>query len=117
MKFSKVLKNIKSLLGRQDVARVCFLLFCGIFVCTDIFAQSAVGGAGFSGAADTLKHYKGEVSTLLKAIGAIIALVGAFTVYFKMQNGDQDIKKSIMMTIGGCIAFVALSEMLPLFFD
>lgn len=33
-----------------------------------------------------------------------------------LQNGDQDVKKTIMMTIGGCIAFIALSEALPLFF-
>ena len=29
---------------------------------------------------------------------------------------DQDVKKTIMLTIGGCIAFIALSEALPLFF-
>ena len=56
------------------------------------------------------------VSNLMKAIAAVIVLVGAFNVYFKMQNGDQDVKKTIMMTIGGCIAFIALSEALPLFF-
>ena len=52
----------------------------------------------------------------MKAIAAVIVLVGAFNVYFKMQNGDQDVKKTIMLTIGGCIAFIALSEALPLFF-
>ena len=30
--------------------------------------------------------------------------------------GDQYVKKTIMLTIGGCIAFIALSEALPLFF-
>ena len=53
---------------------------------------------------------------IMKAIAAVIVLVGAFNVYFKMQNGDQDVKKTIMLTIGGCIAFIALSEALPLFF-
>ena len=55
-------------------------------------------------------------SNLMKAIAAVIVLVGAFNVYFKMQNGDQDVKKTIMMTIGGCVAFIAMSEALPLFF-
>ena len=32
------------------------------------------------------------------------------------QNGDQDVKKTIMLTIGGCVSFIALSEALPLFF-
>ena len=53
---------------------------------------------------------------LMKAIAAVIALVGAFSIYFKMQNGDQDVKKAIMLTIGGCVAFLAMSEALPLFF-
>ena len=52
----------------------------------------------------------------MKAIAAVIVLVGAFNVYFKMQNGDQDVKKTIMLTIGGCVAFIAMSEALPLFF-
>ena len=30
----------------------------------------------------------------MKAIAAVIVLVGAFNVYFKMQNGDQDVKKT-----------------------
>lgn len=52
----------------------------------------------------------------MKAIAAVIVLVGSFNVYFKMQNGDQDVKKTIMMTIGGCVAFIAMSEALPMFF-
>lgn len=33
-----------------------------------------------------------------------------------LQNGDQDVKKTIMMTIGGCIAMVAMATALPAFF-
>ena len=47
----------------------------------------------------------------------IVSMMVFFNVYFKMQNGDQDVKKTIMLTIGGCIAFIALSEALPLFFQ
>ena len=64
----------------------------------------------------SVSSYQTPVSNLMKAIAAVIVLVGAFNVYFKMQNGDQDVKKTIMLTIGGCIAFIALSEALPLFF-
>ena len=51
-----------------------------------------------------------------EGIAAVIVLVGAFNVYFKMQNGDQDVKKTIMLTIGGCVAFIAMSEALSFFF-
>ncbi len=77
---------------------------------------SSKGAAGFTKATTEISSYQTPVSNLMKAIAAVIALVGAFNVYFKMSNGDQDVKKTIMLTIGGCIAFIALSEALPLFF-
>lgn len=77
----------------------------------DVMAASK-GAAGFTKATQEVSSYQEPVSNLMKAIAAVIVLVGAFNVYFKMQNGDQDVKKTIMMTIGGCIAFIALSEAL-----
>ena len=78
--------------------------------------DAMAGAAGFTKATQEVSSYQTPVSNLMKAIAAVIVLVGAFNVYFKMQNGDQDVKKTIMPTIGGCIAFIALSEALPLFF-
>lgn len=77
---------------------------------------SSTGAGGFTKAATEISSYQTPVANLMKAIAAVIVLVGAFNVYFKMQNGDQDVKKTIMMTIGGCVAFIAMSEALPLFF-
>ena len=74
------------------------------------------GAGGFQKAITEVSSYQTPVSNLMKAIAAVIALVGAFSIYFKMQNGDQDVKKAIMLTIGGCVAFLAMSEALPLFF-
>lgn len=80
-----------------------------------ILAQSA-GAGGFTSATTEIQSYQTPVQNLMKAIAAVIAIVGAFNVYFKMQNGDQDVKKTIMLTVGGCVAFIAMSEALPLFF-
>jgi len=89
-------------------------------VCLTVSVGEAIaaskGAAGFTKATQEVSSYQTPVSNLMKAIAAVIVLVGAFNVYFKMQNGDQDVKKTIMLTIGGCIAFIALSEALPLFF-
>ena len=74
------------------------------------------GPAGFTQATQTVSPYQTPVTSRRKAMAAVSVLVGAFNVYFKMQNGDQDVKKTIMLSIGGCIAFIALSEALPLFF-
>lgn len=91
-----------------------------VHLCLTISVGEAMAGskgaAGFTKATQEVSSYQTPVSNLMKAIAAVIVLVGAFNVYFKMQNGDQDVKKTIMLTIGGCIAFIALSEALPLFF-
>ena len=89
----------------------------GIFaLSTGIALANSKGAGGFSKATTEISSYQTPVSNLMKAIAAVIVLVGAFNVYFKMQNGDQDVKKTIMLTIGGCVAFIAMSEALPLFF-
>lgn len=78
------------------------------------FAQAGTGG--IAQATDIIKNYNAPVRSLLYAIAAIIALIGAFNVFAKMQNGDQDVKKTILMTVGGCIALIAMAQALPAFF-
>ena len=85
----------------------------GFFTVSDAMASSK-GAGGFTKATTEIQSYETPVANLMKA--AVIVLVGAFNVYFKMQNGDQDVKKTVMMTIGGCVAFIAMSEALPMFF-
>lgn len=79
-------------------------------------AQNTAGSQGFVSATSEVKSYKEPVQNLMYAIAGVIALVGAFNVYFKMQNGDQDVKKTIMMTVGGCVAMIAMATALPKFF-
>lgn len=79
-------------------------------------AQANKGVGAINTAAQTFKQYQGPVQNLLYAIAAIIAIIGGFTIFFKMQNGDQDVKKTILMVVGGCIAFLALATALPAFF-
>ena len=80
---------------------------------TGTMLANSKGAGGFSKATTEISSYQIPVSNLMKAIAAVIVLVGAFNVYFKMQNGDQE---TIMLTIGGCVAFIAMSDALPLFF-
>ena len=101
----------KHLPKKRLAAFAAMFLFCAVAT----FAQSA-GAGGFQKAITEVSGYQVPVGNLMKAIAAVIALVGAFNVYFKMSNGDQDVKKTIMLTIGGCVAFIAMSEALPLFF-
>jgi len=110
----KVLAVIHSITATPVYQKVAMFVV-GLFSCANIWATST-GAGGFTKATTEISSYQTPVANLMKAIAAVIVLVGAFNVYFKMQNGDQDVKKTIMMTIGGCVAFIAMSEALPLFF-
>lgn len=97
---------------RRDIPRII-----PVVVMLMIYTLPAFAAADpFAEATGTITGYASSVKKLLYAIAAIIALVGAFNVYHKMTNGDQDVKKTIMLTLGGCIAMLALSEALPAFF-
>lgn len=98
-------------------SRVLVFLFILVLASNHAFAAGGEVGAGmFDTAATDVGNYMPGVSKLMKAIAAVIAIVGAFNIYFKMQNGDQDVKKTIMLVVGGCIAFVVGAEALPKFF-
>ena len=62
----------------------------------DVMAGSK-GAGGFTKATQEVSSYQTPVSNLMKAIAAVIVLVGAFNVYFKMQNGDQDVKNILVL--------------------
>ena len=61
-------------------------------------------------------NFKGYVEPVRNIVYALAA-IGAFTIYFKMTNGEQDVKKTIMLTVGGCAGLVALATALPAMFD
>jgi uncharacterized membrane protein len=80
------------------------------------FADGTAGLTGIEQAGSTFESYIPAIKSLLFIIAAVISLVGAFSVYTKMQNGDQDVKKTIMMTVGGCVALVVMAQALPAIF-
>ena len=111
VKFKKIFSGLGMII-RRNANRIL-----PVVAMLAIFSMPAFAAADpFADATSTITGYAPSVKKLLYAIAAIIALVGAFNVYHKMTNGDQDVKKTIMLTLGGCIAMLALSEALPAFF-
>lgn len=92
--YSNVVKAVKKIPMKRVAALACMALFCAI----STYAQGK-GAGGFNSAITEVSSYQKSVSDLMKAIAAVIAVVGAFNVYFKMQNGDQDVKKTIMLLL------------------
>lgn len=94
------------------------LLVCGTVT---VLAQNTAGDystgtTALSTVTEEIAKYVPYVVKLCYAIAGIVAVVGAISVYIKMNNEEQDVKKSIMMIVGACIFLVAAAQALPLFF-
>lgn len=87
-----------------------------LFMMSTVYAMADAGSNAITGAVGTFKGYIEPVRNLLYVIAAVVSIIGSFNVFYKMNNGDQDVKKTIMMTIGGCAALVAMAVALPKFF-
>ena len=70
----------KNIPVKRVAAFLGMFLFCAVMT----FAQSK-GVGGFTKAISEVTDYQTPVSNLMKAIAAVIALVGAFSIYFKMR--------------------------------
>lgn len=93
-----------------------FLLMAMIFTFGTYAADTSSGAEAITLVKDQVKTYVSQVRELVYVIAAVISIVGAFNIYHKMTNGDQDVKKTIMLTIGGCIGLIAMATALPKFF-
>ena len=92
-----------------------------LFMVSMVFAQNAAGdysaGTTALGTVTTeIAKYVPVAVKLCYAIAGVVAVVGAISVYIKMNNEEQDVKKSIMMIVGACIFLIAAAQALPLFF-
>jgi hypothetical protein len=123
--FSKVVKG--ALMGLVDKCEkalmsprfgATLMMLCMV---SFVFAQNAAGdysaGTTALGTVTTeIAKYVPVAVKLCYAIAGVVAVVGAISVYIKMNNEEQDVKKSIMMLVGACIFLIAAAQALPLFF-
>ena len=124
-KIKTFLKRIKSFVlglyhmvfSKAVLQKALLIAVVCVFGATSVFAQTTpIGATELGGIGNTFASYVPAVQKIIYALAAICAMIGAFTIYFKMSNGDQDVKKTIMLTIGGCVGLVTLATTLPRFF-
>ena len=107
-------KKIKTVVMDPRFVAVMLLLVIGT---VSVEAQSMDSGVkAISTASESIKKYLPVVTKLIYVIAGIVAILGAISVYIKMNNEEQDVKKSIMMIVGACIFLIAAAQALPLFF-
>lgn len=107
----------KAVCSSQRLKTMALMLAIGT---TATFAQNAAGDytAGTTALSEVttqIAKYIPYVVKLVYAIAGVVAVVGAISVYIKMNNEEQDVKKSIMMIVGACLFLVAAAQALPLF--
>ena len=93
---------------------------CSILPCS-AFAKS--GGVNYSWGADALATMHDFVVTMMLyvlyicySIASVLVIVSAFQIYIKMNRGDDDVSKSIMMLIGACLFAIGAFFVFPAFF-
>ena len=101
--------------------RVMFTLALLFTFGLQMWAQDGAGNydsgtAALTTVTEKIAAYVPFVQKLCYAIAGVVAVVGAISVYVKMNNEEQDVKKSIMMLVGACIFLIAAAQALPLFF-
>ena len=111
---TNVVNGVKSCVRNPRFGVLMAFMFV---VAMSTFAQNTDAGVNaISSSTDSLKKYLPVVTNLCYALAGIVAIIGAISVYIKMNNEEQDVKKSIMMIVGACIFLVAAAQALPLFF-
>lgn len=110
--------KIKSMRMKQKMNKKAMLFAAMVLIgFGDIYAQSTSSGIGaLTGVTTEIAKYIPIVQKLIYAIAGVVAVIGAISVYIKMNNDEQDVKKSIMMIVGACIFLVAAATALPGFF-
>ncbi len=113
------MKSLVMFIGQAKTAFKRALLFLCCVVLSVVSSFAAGGSPGASAITKVTTEigtYIDPVQKLLYAIAGVVALTGAISVYIKMNNEEQDVKKSIMLIVGACIFLVAAAEALPMFF-
>ena len=114
-------KRACNLVKNNRAVRLCALV--AVSLTFNVATALADSGAGYeagknaiSQASEQIAQYVPIATKLCYAIAGVVAIVGAISVYVKMNNEEQDVKKSIMMIIGACVFLIAAAQALPLFF-
>ena len=99
------------------------VVLTGIMLSLPMSASAKCGGVDYSWAADALSNAHAYTVTMMLyvvylsyAIAGLVGIIGALQMYIKMQTGEGDITKSIMMLIGACLFMIGAYVLFPAFF-
>ena len=93
-KLCSLLKSCKTKLSYQGLRFASLAL---MLMMSTGYAMADAGSSAITGAVGTFKGYIDPVRNLLYVIAAVVSIIGAFNVFYKMNNGDQDVKNILVL--------------------
>ena len=90
-----VFKKTKSLVKNPRVAMVAAFLL--VFTISTFAQNTEAGIKAITTSTDSLKKYVPVVTNLCYALAGIVAIIGAISVYIKMNNEEQDVKNILVL--------------------
>lgn len=88
-------KKAKSLVKNPRVAMVAAFLL--VFTVSTFAQNTEAGINAITTSTDSLKKYVPVVTNLCYALAGIVAIIGAISVYIKMNNEEQDVKNILVL--------------------
>ena len=88
-------KKAKSLVKNPRVAMVAAFLL--VFTVSTLAQNTEAGIKAITTSTDSLKKYVPVVTNLCYALAGIVAIIGAISVYIKMNNEEQDVKNILVL--------------------
>ncbi len=88
-------KKAKSLVKNPRVAMVAAFLL--VFTISTFAQNTEAGIKAITNSTDSLKKYVPVVTNLCYALAGIVAIIGALSVYIKMNNEEQDVKNILVL--------------------
>lgn len=98
---------------RQQIVLFAIIL---CWSANDMMAHTTQGSTPLANATATITEYGELIKQLMQIIVCMMVIGRTFALGLKMQDGNPDVMREIRITIERFIAFIVLSEILPLFF-
>lgn len=108
------MKSLKHFFSRQSL-RILSMGAIALLVSTA--PADAQISTGLATAANELTTYLPLVQKIIYALAALVFLVGGVSIFIKMSNGDQDVKGSIMLFVGGVLFLLIVGTIAPTLFQ
>lgn len=107
------MKSLKNFFAKKNVRVLSLAALAALAFSTNAEAQITTG---LTTAATEITKYIPLVQKICYAIAGLIFLVGGLSIFAKMNNGDQDVKSSIMMYVGGALFLIIVGSIAPTLF-